>query len=137
MFEYLFSFHGRSGRLSYFMFGIFWLFLIIIFGMASIFMGLLSPALMFTGLIGLVLAMYVSSFAITVRRLHDLDLTGWVFPFMMILLFISAVIKALMEHNVEMGHTYLLSAWALDIFVSVFYVMLLVWPGTDEGNRFN
>jgi uncharacterized membrane protein YhaH (DUF805 family) len=74
-------FGGRARRAEYWWYGLFYGLLavgttiadIVIFGIPNLFSG--SGVGMFTGLLGM--ALLIPSFAVTVRRLHDTDRSGW------------------------------------------------------------
>lgn len=146
MVEYLFSFKGRSDRLAYFLFFLFWVVLYIVFGFSIIFLGLLSPAFLIIGFIALFIAMIVSSFAITTRRLHDLNLSGWVYPIVTILPniiilglgFGIGMYGAGMEAAAKTALIEKISFASVIVYVNtlVFSLMLMIWPGSDEPNRF-
>ena len=61
----------------------------------------------------------VASVAVTIRRLHDLNLTGWVYLAYPFLLFIAAWL------------------WAPLVFVvAIGWIVLMVLPGTKGANKF-
>ena len=141
MFGYLFSFQGRTNRMGYFMYFVTWIFLIACLVAASIFL----PGVFFiiasmgpTFWLVFFVAFYVGSLAITVRRLHDIDVTGWVLLFIMLLGAVGAGLQEYTNMNPELPQRdmMVLTALSLNAFVSFFYIMLIVWPSEDEGNRF-
>lgn len=138
MFAYLFSFQGRSGRFSFFFFFILWALLVFGLALGSILMGVVSPAFTEMAAIAVVLTMFVSSLAITVRRLHDLDLTGWVLAFIYFLWFsgLAVLFYGPTYLGPDMQHVIYATAISTQVFVSVFYMMLLIWPAKDDFNRF-
>lgn len=142
MFEFLFSFHGRSGRLSYAFFFLFWIFLFLLAVVGTFFMSLLSPLIATPLMIGLFVAMFISSFAITVRRLHDMDLTGWIalLPITLtVMLFCSAVASVVLGYEIDVesyGEPFMIAYMGVQLFNAVFYWMLLLWPGSKDINRF-
>jgi uncharacterized membrane protein YhaH (DUF805 family) len=83
-----FDFSGRSRRMEYWMFSLLWVIIAVVFD-ASIFatmpsaealqsgatMGSFGVAGMILGLLGL--ASFIPSLAVTVRRLHDTNRSGW------------------------------------------------------------
>ncbi len=81
IFSHLFSFRGRSGRLEYFLHSISELFVILgfIFLLVSLEeMGIESSAdIVGFLLLGALLLSVISEIAVTARRLHDLDQSGW------------------------------------------------------------
>lgn len=66
------EFNGRARRREYWMFGLFNL-------LAGIVLGILDGVLGTSGMLGFIynLAVLVPSFAVTARRLHDTDRSGW------------------------------------------------------------
>ena len=61
----------------------------------------------------------VASVAVTIRRLHDLNLTGWVYLAYPFLLFVAAWL------------------WAPAVFVvAIGWIVLMVLPGTKGANKF-
>ncbi len=61
----------------------------------------------------------VASVAVTIRRLHDLNLTGWVYLAYPFLLFVAAWL------------------WAPLVFVvAIGWIVLMVLPGTKGANKF-
>ncbi len=142
MFEFLFSFHGRSGRLSYAFFFLFWVFLFILAFVGFVFMSLLSPLIMVPLVFGLFIAMWISSLAITVRRLHDMDLSGWVIlvPTVFALFLVAGAVAAQSygyDFDPESADgLFPMLEFGLSVFTYVFYLMLLLWPGSKDINRF-
>ena len=147
MIEYLFSFKGRSGRLSYFMFFLFWIVLFILFGLMTFFLGMLSPALFGIGMAVLTIALMLSSLAITVRRLHDMDLSGWIYPIVVIVPYILmlawGILYGYMDYHLEglsndvlFDHPIEVTGLVIYLNGLIFHLMLMAWPGVDEGNRF-
>lgn len=61
----------------------------------------------------------VAAFAVTIRRLHDLNLTGWVYLLYPLLLIAAAYI----------------SPW-LALVVVVGWIVAMAWPGTKGPNRY-
>lgn len=139
MLEYLFSFQGRSGRLSYFLFGFVWALLFVVGGGVLYFLGMLTPVLLVPAAFVLVPAVFISSLAISVRRLHDMNLTGWVLAFVMMLLVVANFSEYWLPYvSGAYGSSYTAYGVLFALgFVQVFYWMLLLWPGSAEMNRFD
>lgn len=99
-FSKYFQFHGRTGRAEY---AYWWLFFNM--GLAAT---ALADALLFSAmpLIGFVLATIAPTLAVTVRRLHDVDRSGW----------------------------WLLAIW-FPVAGLVLVIALASWPGTPGPNR--
>lgn len=71
-------FSGRARRSEYWYFVLFTLIISVILGIADNALGLVSPEVG-TGILGGIysLAVLIPSIAVTVRRLHDTDRSGW------------------------------------------------------------
>lgn len=73
-------FKGRASRSEYWWFSVFfWLAICLVMGV-SLAAGLLSPLLLLAGMgvtLAVLLAMFLPALAVTVRRLHDCNLSGW------------------------------------------------------------
>jgi uncharacterized membrane protein YhaH (DUF805 family) len=138
--DFLLSFDGRSGRFAYWMFAFVWLLIWLAF--------LLGPLLLSSmigiskigsiGFILLLLVTVISSFAITVRRLHDLDLSGWVILIMIFLGILNFGLYIYREFVVDVSQAFFLTflITGLSIFLHTYYVLLMIWPGTDGANRY-
>lgn len=139
--EYFLSFYGRSNRVAYLSFYIAWIAIFAAYVAAMIFIP--SFTLITMGGIGFLLLvglMFISSFAIKVRRLHDINLSGWCVLMTLIVPIFALVLYFLYLNNVEVDfikeETVFLYSLAIGIFLHSFDVMLLVWPGSSESNRF-
>jgi len=136
------------------------MYLFILFGLPLLtVLGPFAPALITFMPIIIAVAVTVSAFAITVRRLHDIGLSGWWYPFMIVLT-LSIPVIAIMLHaylagadiadiNFKeldedvMGSLIMESPFALGIPFAVaqlitlfFNLMLLLWPGTKGPNKY-
>lgn len=136
MFGYLFSFQGRSGRFAYIMFGLVWFAVAVAFYFSIVLFGLISPVFLVVGSYALMIAAYISSFAIVVRRLHDINLSGWVLAFILALCGVLVAIGYWFKVAEALPDIVTYVYLGIYAFVSVFYVMLAVWPGTDDGNAY-
>jgi len=82
MFKHLFSFSGRSGRLEYLvhsfadLFGIIAVFFAISFIEGGLGI-LVSPEFVVFSIFAVIVVSIVTEMAVTVRRLHDLGMSGW------------------------------------------------------------
>lgn len=73
-------FKGRASRSEYWWFSLFFSLAFCLLMGVSLIAGLLSPLLALAGMgvvVAAVLAMLLPAFAVTVRRLHDCNLSGW------------------------------------------------------------
>ncbi len=121
------EFSGRSRRMEYWSFslgvGLVMLLLLVPVFMvgglerfasnpdAGMGMGALLP-LSLVGLLGL--AILIPSIAVTVRRLHDLNLTGWIYLGVIILSYVPF----------------------LGILVSIGFLVAMFWPGNVGANKY-
>ncbi|MCK6417953.1 MAG: DUF805 domain-containing protein [Alphaproteobacteria bacterium] len=140
MLDYLLSFEGRTGRGGYFAFGLVWILIWVAYFIGPFFLAayISLPDLGFIGFFLLLLGMVVSSFAVTVRRLHDLDLSGWVILVMILLGILNAGLMFYREFLFEAAQIFQISTvmFLLSLFLHCFYVLLLVWPGSEGINRY-
>lgn len=128
-----FEFRGRSRRTEYWVFALAWL-------MAWITLGVLGRLLLGAGIPAadgfvwlFVLGSFVPGLAVTVRRLHDADRTGWwaalpLTPFL--LAFVVIPMSDDLPDAAAMGIGTSALAAPLALFV------LLGWKGTTGRNRF-
>ena len=105
-----FSFDGRLNRMRYFAYSVG--FTIIVFFAAAILgivaaIPVIGPIIMVIGLIAIFVASFVFSLACGVRRLHDMDMSGWLW-----LLLLVPLVNFI---------------WAL---------MMMFMPGTNKTNNF-
>ncbi|MBV8751631.1 MAG: DUF805 domain-containing protein [Hyphomicrobiales bacterium] len=134
VFGFLFSFRGRVNRAKY------WLFCltaaVLLFG-ASGFIArarALPAVLMIVvslGVIIVVVAVIVASFAVGIKRLHDRDKSGWWMPFFVFAPSVIGAINAAAGHHGGILFTLLgaaISLWAL--------VELGFLPGTEGTNGY-
>lgn len=71
-------FDGRSQRAAYWYFFLFNLIVSVVLGFIDTFMGLADPTTGYGPISGLyTLAVFVPGVAVTARRLHDIDRSGW------------------------------------------------------------
>lgn len=72
------TFTGRARRKEFWFFQLFVLLIVMVLSLADRMLGMLDDATGFGPLSGLFsLAMFIPSLAVSVRRLHDTDRTGW------------------------------------------------------------
>lgn len=141
MLDYFFSFQGRTGRVGYFMYFVSWIFVYALVIAGTVFFAAyLQPLVLLLVPVWWILpfAMVVGSVAVTVRRLHDINLTGWVLPFFW---FLGLLQLGLLEYNKiypneALKDHFALMAVCIGVLWHFYFVMLLVWPSEDEGNRF-
>lgn len=140
MLDYLLSFEGRTGRGGYFAFGFVWVLIWVAYMVGPFFISayVSLPSLGVIGFFLLMFGMVVSSFAVTVRRLHDMDLSGWVILIMILLGIVNAGLVFYREFLFDSAQIFQLTTvmFFLGLFLHSFYVLLLVWPGTNGINRF-
>lgn len=85
----VFSFNGRIGRLRYLAYGMAWNFVIaavgaILFGLLALVAGDAAASLFMLGATLIYIAFLVPAFAMAVRRLNDLDRSGWLSLLMLV-----------------------------------------------------
>ena len=130
-----FLFGGRLGRLGYFGYSIgsgILIAMVIGAAMRAMDANLLYPSSVPPGVIVLFIAGFVLSgvigFILTIKRLHDLDLSGWYTPAIMMLhTGLSGVSFAIPSGD--------LRAFALGTQLLIWFI-LCFWPGTDGANRY-
>jgi len=151
MLKFLFSFRGRSGRLTYLSY---WLAvaLFFVFIVSTVaFMGVVDGQAILILFTLYIFATIISSFAVTTRRLHDINISGWAYLLSYVFLIVAMAIVILLTVDLSkfdladpfkiintMSNTGILKPF---LFVLMFHsymfsFVLLLWPGTTEGNRF-
>lgn len=98
------QFEGRAGRKEYWMFQLF-LFLVMVVGYAGMGIGAAMESQLVIGLFGVLLVLFalaivVPALAVGVRRLHDIDKSGW-FLLVSLIPFVGGII--LLVFNVMPG----------------------------------
>jgi uncharacterized membrane protein YhaH (DUF805 family) len=131
MLEACFVWNGRLGRLAYFGYS-----LLIVLVLAVIAAVLLLPtrnspngatvAFVVIGLFGVVAG--YAGFCLCVKRLHDLDLPGWHYLWMVL-------VPSILNGAGNVAHSLPLSVIGGLVSLGV-GLYLLFWPGTDGTNRF-
>lgn len=120
--EYLFKFRGRASRSEY------WWFLLFIFlvdmGLVVLIRLLPEVGVIINFAIGLILL--PPNIGVTVRRLHDRNLSGWwlLIPLLMLFLWLATGGKGSELSNI------------LSFFMGVGFLIILLLPGTPGPNRF-
>jgi uncharacterized membrane protein YhaH (DUF805 family) len=131
MLEAWFFWNGRMGRLAYFGYTILLSFILGMVGFLLLLPTRNSPngptvAIVVIGLLSLVGA--YCGVCLAVKRLHDLDLSGWHYAWM-------ALLPGALNGLAFGLHEILL--WVLGaVFSLAVGFILLLWPGTDGTNRF-
>lgn len=102
------DFSSRARRKEYWMFALFYVIVLILIGVLAFGMSTVSESLfmVFIGVYALyVLAMLIPSLAVTVRRLHDIDKSGWfilisLIPFIGgLILLVMTILPGTVGHN--------------------------------------
>jgi uncharacterized membrane protein YhaH (DUF805 family) len=125
----LFTFSGRLGRLAYFGYTV----LLVLLGIAAFLaisliggaLGIIAVLLTFAVVIGLIW----SALSLGVRRLHDLDISGWYY---VLILFVPGGITSFGESR----HSTLLTTVG-GLMSLAFTLFLAFWPGTRGRNSFD
>jgi uncharacterized membrane protein YhaH (DUF805 family) len=89
-------------------------------------------------LAGYILLAWLPQLAVTVRRLHDTNRSGW-FIFMPLVAYIAALAGGFFLTLVTAGHGALVAVMAILIVplaASVWFLVVLCLPGTHGNNRF-
>jgi uncharacterized membrane protein YhaH (DUF805 family) len=157
--QYLFSFQGRSGRLGYLGVGLSWIPIILVLALGTGLLGAISPPLAFLGVLVFIVvipAFLVSYCAASVRRLHDLNLSGW-WALLPIAVHLAAIplqadvydtMREVAQQAQATGQAMTLedvpppSAANASLFlmaqaVGILYALgLSLWPGKDETNAY-
>lgn len=124
-----FEFRGRSRRTEYWPFALGWVFVLVILAFVGRLLGDLRAMDVARGLF--VLGTFIPGLAVTVRRLHDANRTGWwaVLPFLPFLL----VLLRLPFEEAE----WMFLAIGLTMLICPFIlIVMLAWKGTTGPNRF-
>jgi uncharacterized membrane protein YhaH (DUF805 family) len=132
LWDFLFSFQGRSGRLAYLGFGAFCA-LIISFALLLIYGAFVFlPALALLVAMPVFLALIVASLAVTVRRLHDIGITGWWVLGLCVLCFLQDI-SVMYIFGGDMGF-FVIGAASILHYLAI--AALLIWPGTKGPNKY-
>lgn len=157
--QFLFSFQGRSGRLGYLGVGLSWAPIFLCLALATGLLHLVAPPLMIVGILAFVVAIpasIVSYLAGNVRRLHDLNLSGWWALLPLVVQLASAPLQADMyEAAFEIARQAQATGQEVTLAkvdppsdanaglffmaqaVGVIYALfLLFWPGREESNAY-
>ncbi|WP_068716609.1 DUF805 domain-containing protein [Vibrio tritonius] len=97
-----FNFNGRARRKEYWMFGLFHAIVMVLFFMLMMITN--ENAIIAFLSLGYTLAMVLPNFAVTVRRLHDIDKSGW-FSLIMFIPFVGPFILLYFMVLDSKGHT--------------------------------
>ena len=138
----LFSFEGRANREEFIIFKIAYIFLAIIVSifeyLIGYFCGFGNGVIIALALMNLVFL--IPDIAITVRRFHDLNISGWIFLFFtcfLIVIFVYLVVEdglvGLKRAEMEFSTTSNIIIWSIIIFE---YLILLFVKGTRGSNRY-
>ncbi|MEM9757039.1 MAG: DUF805 domain-containing protein [Pseudomonadota bacterium] len=130
-FRRYFDFMGRSIRSEYW----FWTLFVFLVSIPLQLLTLVAPILLILSLIFSIATM-IPGLAVTIRRLHDLDRTGWwtVVPAGLVSVGYAILIPAIVN-----GRNPSVIAYVPFIAAFAFGILLLVWfctKGTDGPNRF-
>ncbi len=140
----LLSFEGRSGRTAYIGFFVFWIFIFVGLVLLHIF---LLPIISAPLMLGLCALMMVSSIALTVRRLHDMGISGWAMAFILFVSLLTVAmagafawfpddLRAYFQAHPGSILTYARTVVGLFLFVQFSQSLLIFWPGDEGTNRF-
>jgi uncharacterized membrane protein YhaH (DUF805 family) len=126
---------GRLNRLRYFGYGALAniVFMVIVFAFVAISFGGALDFAALGGLLLLVIPLYLVLFWVAIclmlKRLHDLDKSGWWILFLFVFSFLSGFVAGV-------GDTMEMVSLLLQIPVFGFALWLLFWPGTAGDNQY-
>jgi uncharacterized membrane protein YhaH (DUF805 family) len=128
-----FEFRGRSRRIEFWAFALWWVLVSIVLRFAENLLRIDDWA--GTGLLGSLFALgsFIPGLAVTVRRLHDANRTGWwsLLPFTAFFIALVAV-----PFGVELHDTVSLVIGLAALLCPLALLVLLAWQGTIGPNRF-
>jgi len=124
----LFTFTGRLGRLAYFGYTVLLVLLGTFGALAASVLRDVSGFLTFVLIAVIIVVMAWSGLSIAVRRLHDLDMSGWHYVWMAV---IPDAIASFGQSQKSMLITAVGSLMAL-----AFLLFLIFWPGTPGRNSY-
>jgi uncharacterized membrane protein YhaH (DUF805 family) len=131
MLEAFFLLSGRLGRLAYFGYSLVFGVVLVVIALVLILPTRNSPngpmVLIVVGIILGLIALW-GGIALSVKRLHDLDMSGWHYAWMVVL---PGILNAIGN----LGHMLAVSIVAL-VFSLAVWIYLQFWPGTDGMNRY-
>lgn len=141
-----FTFQGRINRLSFFL-RIIALIVIAFFSALAVgfFVGLLTIGgavgfiLAMIVVIGFVIAIWIASLSLYVRRLHDMNLSGiWVLGYIVISLIIGGLEVAVTVDPAlaAQAPAVIMIRLVFNILVIISLLLLLFWPGTKGPNKY-
>ncbi|HEY0623773.1 DUF805 domain-containing protein [Sphingomonas sp.] len=128
-----FEFRGRSRRIEFWAFFLWWLIASIVLRLIEGLFGLDALAAGLLLILLFMLGSFIPGLAVTVRRLHDANRTGWwaLLPFTTFFLAFAAVAFGVEEDervSITIGTAVVLCPLAL--------LVMLAWKGTRGPNRF-
>lgn len=128
-----FEFRGRSRRIEFWAFFLWWLIALIVLGLVEDLVGVNGLAGGRLLILLFMLGSFIPGLAVTVRRLHDANRTGWwaLLPFTTFFLAFAAVAFGVEEDervSITIGTAAVLCPLAL--------LVMLAWKGTRGPNRF-
>ena len=129
----IFTTKGRLNRLKYFKYSMLLLLLTVIFaGIAIVSFQSDSFAFLIVALVCMLLCAvnYVGAIFLSVRRLHDLNLSGWWYALICLVSIVSGFLQEIENETMQ------LAALGLNFVVMAFSMYLFVKKGTDGDNDY-
>lgn len=128
-----FTFSGRSPRAEYWWFWLFQFFLSVLTMLIDLLLGLGGPEAPISTNLILALGCFIPSLAVTVRRLHDINRSGWTVVTYAFLSFVAAIGGLFLGGLNGFGIMLMLIAIAL---VSINFIIMLATDGNPGENRY-
>lgn len=128
-----FVFYGRSPRAEYWYFWLLQMILSIITVMVDLVLGLGGPEAPLSTNLLLVLALFFPSLAVTVRRLHDINRSGWTVLVYGVASVAAAIVGGVVGALAGIGVVLMLVAVAL---VSINFVIMMATDGSPGENHY-
>ena len=129
----IFTTKGRLNRLKYFKYSMLLLLLTVIFaGIAIVSFQSDSFAFLIVALVCMLLCTvnYVGAIFLSIRRLHDLNLSGWWYALICLVSIVSGFLQEIENETMQ------LAALGLNFVVIAFSIYLFVKKGTDGDNNY-
>lgn len=138
--EKFFQFHGRSPRAEYWWFWVLCLVLGVITGLFDELAGLNDPSAPFTLTTPVSFVLLIPSLAVTVRRLHDINKSGWVMLGYFIALYVPFILVFLTPVGwillFTLGETIVWIAVGAMMITAVKFVLLMATDGSPGDNLY-
>lgn len=128
-----FTFYGRSPRAEYWYFYLLQLVLSVMTWMIDFALGLGGPEAPLSTSLLLGLGLFIPSLAVTVRRLHDINRSGWTVLTYGLMTVVAAVVGGVVGGLLGFGMFLMLLAVAI---VSIGFIILMATDGNPGDNHY-